>query len=190
MENMFEYCPRKTVDHYTLKYYRHYFSIVLLALIDTNSKFVIVDIGFYDEEGESSIFEKSIMGRHMCSGEFLFPVEKSDIVVIADEALRLSDRVMKPYPKDHAAQDTTKTIFNNRLCRAKRVSENACAILCQNVRMVSSPIAVLPETTNLIITATCCFHNMLRDEFLSTDVPQSDNHETNTSVNIMLPLAR
>lgn len=177
---------------------RHYFSIVLLALIDTNCKFVIVDIGSYGEEEENGIFEKSIMGRHMRSGEFRFPVEKSlpasDIIVphviIADEAFRLSDRVMKPYPKDQVAQDTTKAVFNDRLCKARKVSESAFVILCQNFRILSSPIAVLPETTNLIITATCCFHNMLRDEYLSTDVFQPDNHETNASVNNMLPLAR
>lgn len=182
----------------SLYFDRHYFSIVLLALIDTNCKFVIVDIGSYGEEGDSGVFEKSIMGHHVSSGKFHFPVEKSlptsDIVaphvIIADEAFRLSDRMMKPYPKDQAAQDTTKAVFNDRLCRARRVSEDAFAILCQNFRILSSPIAVLPETTNLIITATCCFHNMLRDEYLSTDVSQPGNQETSTSVNNMLPLAK
>lgn len=40
--------------------YKDFFSIVLLEMVDANNKFVIVDIGSYGKEGDSSIFLKSL----------------------------------------------------------------------------------------------------------------------------------
>ncbi|KAJ8928118.1 hypothetical protein NQ314_019344 [Rhamnusium bicolor] len=39
--------------------YKSYFSIVLLALVDANYKFINVDIGSYGKEGDAGIFAKS-----------------------------------------------------------------------------------------------------------------------------------
>lgn len=177
--------------------YKNYFSIVLLALVDSNCKFIIIDVGSYGKEGDSSIFEKSIMGRLIRTGRFNFPCEKplpgSDIVVphviVGDEAFRLSRHMMKPYPKNQATQENSKAIFNYRLCRARRVSENAFALLSQEFRIFYSPIAVLPETTDLIITVACCLHNMLRDESLQ-DAACQNNPEIGIPTNNMLPLHR
>jgi len=39
--------------------YKHYFSVVLLAIVDSNYKFVYVDIGSFGKDTDSSIFKNS-----------------------------------------------------------------------------------------------------------------------------------
>lgn len=178
--------------------YKNYFSIVLLAVVDANYKFITIDVGSYGKEGDSGILEQLNIGHSIRSGNFQFPIEKalpaSDIVVpyirVGDEAFRLTNHVMKLYTKNQAAQDATKTVFNYRLCRARRVSENAFALLSQGFRIFYSPIAGLPETTDLIIIITCCLHNMLREEYIS-NISKQIVYDTNTQPNnSMLLLAR
>lgn len=43
--------------------YKEYFSVVLLAMVDADCKFVAVDVGSYGKEGDSGIFAKSDMGK-------------------------------------------------------------------------------------------------------------------------------
>jgi len=54
--------------------YKEYFSLVLLAMVDANYKFVAIDIDSFDKEGDSGIFLKSNMGKqNILDGTFGFP---------------------------------------------------------------------------------------------------------------------
>ena len=134
-------CPKNSGSLYFN--YKNYLSIVLLALVDTDYKFIVIDVGSYGKEGDSGIFEKSVTGRHIRTGTFNFPTEKAlprfgivlPHVIVGDEAFRLTKHVMKPYPKNQPAEDETKKNFNYHLCRARRVSENAFGLLSQCFRI-------------------------------------------------------
>lgn len=56
--------------------YKDYFSIVLLAIVDANYKFIAVDVGSFGREGDSGIFLKSNMGKKILDGSFGFPEAK------------------------------------------------------------------------------------------------------------------
>lgn len=45
--------------------YKKYFSIVLMAWVDADYKFVCVDVGSYGSSSDSSIFKQSNMGRRL-----------------------------------------------------------------------------------------------------------------------------
>lgn len=157
--------------------YKNYFSIVLLAVVDANYKFIAVDVGSYGKEGDSNIFQKSAMGREISRNNFNIPEPKNlpgtnEILphfLIGDEAFALNSYMMKPYPRRVAAADHQKEIYNYRLCRARRVSENAFGLLCQVFRIFYTPIAILPETCNDLIITACCLHNILRDAYLENN---------------------
>ena len=154
--------------------YKGYFSIVLLAMVDANYKFTVIDVGSYGKEGDAGIFNKSEM-RLLVEKETIFPppdyLPNSDIilphVIVGDEAFRLSKHIMKPYCKRQIMDDEQKRTFNYQLSKARRVSENAFGILCTTFRIFYTPINVKPETADLIVTVCCCLHNMLRDEYFS-----------------------
>lgn len=77
--------------------YKEFYSIVLLAIVDQNYKFIVVDVGSYGKEGDSGIFQKSTMGKIIMKNEFNFPEPKklpnSNIILphflVGDEALSL-----------------------------------------------------------------------------------------------------
>lgn len=149
--------------------YKSFFSIVLLAVVDAQYKFVCIDVGAYGKEGDSNIFNKSSMFTLINNDEFMpeeKPLPDSDTplpyVIVGDEAFKLSRHVLRPYPRDQCNNDIEKRVFNYRLCRARRTTENAFGLLCQTFRIFYSPIAVQPSTVDLIITASCCLHNMKR----------------------------
>lgn len=179
--------------------YKKYFSTVLLALVDGNCKFVIVDVGSYGKEGDAGIFNKSDMGRLVESGTVIFPppqyLPNSNIllphVVLGDEAFRLDKHMMKAYCKRQALQEPDKRNFNYHLSKVRRVSENAFGIMCSTFRIFFTPISVKPETVDLIVVVSCCLHNILRDAFLKKHPHHGEVQDTihELPVHNMIPLA-
>lgn len=170
--------------------YKNYFSIVLLAIVDANCKFIAIDVGSYGKEGDSNIFTKSTMGKKIMRNDFNIPEPKNlpntnDTLphfFIGDEAFALSTYMMKPYSQRVATLDHQKEIYNYRLCRARRVVENAFGLLSQVFRVFYTPIAILPETCDDLIVAACCLHNILRDAYLEKNqVPFYHLNEENRS---------
>ncbi|KAL0830080.1 hypothetical protein ABMA28_003537 [Loxostege sticticalis] len=154
--------------------YKDYFSIVLLAIVDANCKFVAVDVGAYGKESDNGIFQKSTMGKQIATNRFNIPPPKllqgSDVMsphfLIGDEAFALSHFMMKPYCRTQARLEREKLIYNYRLCRGRRVTENAFGLLSQVFRVFYTPIAIAPNVVDDLILTCCCLHNLLRDGYL------------------------
>lgn len=177
--------------------YKLFFSIVLLAVVDANYKFTYIDVGSYGKEGDSGIFDKSNIGKLFISGK-LFPPPKKlpnaatvlPHVLVGDQAFRLHPYMMKPYTRKTAMADNDKSIFNYRLSSARRVSENAFALLSQVFRIFHVPIGLKPETTDDVIIVACCLHNLLRDAFLEANgTPHYQIENISPPTENMRPLA-
>lgn len=99
--------------------YKDFFSIILLAMVDANYKFVAVDIGSFGKDGDSGIFLKSNIGQKILNGTFGFPescqLPGSDkvalYVIVGDEAFRLHKNIMKPYIRKSARTAFPKLLF-------------------------------------------------------------------------------
>ncbi|KAL4083667.1 hypothetical protein QTP88_028983 [Uroleucon formosanum] len=98
------FCPGKSGSSFFK--YKDFFSVVLLAIVDANCKFIFVDIGAYGKEGDSGIFTKSSLYKQIQTGEY-FPrdaklpnCEKSlPYVHVGDEAFRLETHMMRSYTR-------------------------------------------------------------------------------------------
>lgn len=86
--------------------------------------------------------------------------------LVGDEAFALDTFMMKPYNRNDARTDHDKAVFNYRLCRARRVTENSFALLSQVFRIFYTPISIRPEVADDLILTACCLHNLLRDAYL------------------------
>ncbi|XP_050517993.1 uncharacterized protein LOC126892490 [Diabrotica virgifera virgifera] len=154
--------------------YKEYFSIVLLAIVDANYKFLAVDVGSYGKESDNGIFQKLVIGKKIANNRFNIPPPKnlpgSQVILphflIGDEAFALSNYMMKPYSRRLARLEREKQIYNYRLCRGRRVTENAFGLLSQVFRVFYTPIAVAPDIVDDLILTACCLHNLLRDGYL------------------------
>lgn len=178
--------------------YKDYFSIVLLAMVDANYKFVVIDVGSFGREGDSGIFLKSILGQQILNGSFNFPKDSAlpgtdkvvPYVILGDQAFRLHKHILRPYSQKAARADAQKAIFNYRLSRARRVTENAFGLLSQVFRVYYQPINLSPKTCDDLIIVTCCLHNMLREAYLENTgraYYQFDPENSTPNENVMVP---
>ena len=126
--------------------YKGYFSLVLLALVDANYRFIFVDIGEYGSNCDSNVFQFSNFGKKYRNEKLHIPGVKRlpnyqqegplPHVIVADEAFPLLHTLMRPYPRSRESTiPHDECIFNYRLSRARMVVEGAFGILAQRWRV-------------------------------------------------------
>ncbi|XP_068094485.1 uncharacterized protein [Hyperolius riggenbachi] len=86
--------------------YKKFFSLVVMAVVDPNLKFIYVDVGAYGSSHDSSVFQHSRFGLKLRTGQMTLPPPRPwpdtleppyPCVFVADEAFALSEHVMRPY---------------------------------------------------------------------------------------------
>lgn len=150
--------------------YKHYFSIVLLAIVDSNYKFVYVDIGSFGKDSDSTIFKNSTFWNLLQKNELNIPEScpilntsiNADYVFVEDEAFGLSQHVLRPYGGRNLTKN--KRIFNYRLSRVRRYVECAFGILSNKWRIFHRPMNVTTELAVDITKACCVLHNYVREK--------------------------
>lgn len=149
--------------------YKHYFSIVLLAVCDADYKFTCIDVGAYGKCSDSSIFKNSILYKKLINTNLRIPEKKPisangipmPYVIVGDEAFGLSENLMRPY--GGRTLTDKRRIFNYRLSRARRYIECTFGILTNKWRIFHRPLDVREELAIAIIKACCILHNFVRD---------------------------
>lgn len=150
--------------------YKNYFSLVILALVDANYCFTIVDVGHYGRSNDSNIFRQSTMYKMLINGHLQIPDNKPlsnfentkemPHVIVADEAFAMNKHVMKPYARKKL--DIQKRVFNYRLSRARRYVECAFGILANKWRVFHTSINLNPDFVEEVVLAACVLHNFVR----------------------------
>jgi len=146
--------------------YKHFCSVVLLAMCDSNYLFTFVDIGAYGKESDSAVFRNSALCDAIKNKKFNFPAPTPigisedtalPYVIVADEAFGLSDHVMRPFGKKYLTQQ--RKVYNYRHSRARRYIECAFGILSNKWRIFHRPMNVEISLAEDIIKACCILHN-------------------------------
>lgn len=143
--------------------YKGMFSVVLLALVDADYCFLVVDVGSYGSNSDGGIFANSVLGKALRDGTLNVPppselpgaseLGKVNHVIVADEAFPLKPYLLRPYPGRRLPTD--KRIFNYCLSRAQRISENAFSILSQHFRVFQRTLQVQPAVVDKVVKAAC-----------------------------------
>lgn len=124
--------------------YKKTFSIVLMALVDADYKFICIDVGGYGSTCDSTVFKNSGFGRKFLSDDpslnipqdAALPMQsiKLPFVIVADEAFPLKRNILRPYPGKNLSD--MQRHFNYRLSRARRIVECAFGNECYNIYTV------------------------------------------------------
>lgn len=161
--------PDKSDSMY-FNYYKEYFSIVLLAIVDSNYRFLYVHVGFYGKDCDSSIFKNSLFWKKLTENRLNIPAPRplhhdleTDVpfVIIGDEGFGLHEKLLRPFGGTHL--DRPKRIFNHRLTRARRYLEVAFGILANKWRIFHRPLDVTEKTAVQIVKACTVLHNFVRE---------------------------
>lgn len=144
-------------------------TIVLLALVDADYKFIAIDVGSYGRNSDGGIFSKSLIAKRLNNKTFNVPkpkpliknTEPQPYVIVEDEAFPLTTYLLRPYSRNYLGDNESNKIFNYRLSRARCVVENAFGILTARWRCFRKNLEVQPDFVDKIVLASCCLHNML-----------------------------
>lgn len=152
--------------------YKHFFSIGLLAIADTNYRFIYVDIGSFGKDSDSTIFRNSLLWEKLEKNHLNIPAPtpsntfpEIDISLpyafVGDEAFGLDKHLLRPYSGTHLP--VKKKVFNYRLTRARRYIECTFGILSNKWRILHRPIDVKVDFAVDIVKCCCVLHNFVRD---------------------------
>ncbi|XP_029345677.1 protein ALP1-like [Acyrthosiphon pisum] len=150
--------------------YKNFFSLVLMALCDSNYCFVWVDIGGYGKDSDSGLYKESTLYKKLTEKKLDIPDPKPLIidnedtkvpfVIVADEAFGMTENLMRPYGGKMLSYE--KKIFNYRLTLARRYVECTFGIMCSKWRILHRPLDVKIDFAEAIVKAICTLHNYVR----------------------------
>lgn len=117
--------------------YKQFFSVVLMALVDSNYCFTSVDIGSYGKNSDSNIFRQSSLHSLLVNDTLNLPKAKKlpdadddtplPFVIVADEAFSMTRNVLRSYSRRNLS--IKRKLFNYRLSRARRFVECTFGLL-------------------------------------------------------------
>lgn len=150
--------------------YKGFFSIVLLAIVDADYKFMYIDVGDTGAGSDAGVFITTDIKQSFEEGTLGLPPPEPlpgdeegrpiPYFLVGDDAFGLKPWLMKPLPIRNMT--VPQRIFNYRLSRARRIVENAFGILVSRFRCLSTTLQQGPERAAIITTACCVLHNLLR----------------------------
>lgn len=156
--------------------YKGYHSVVLLAMVDANLNFIMVDVGCNGRVSDGGVIEETTFYNKLKYGELDLPKEENTVsnmnfVFIADEAFSLRKNLLKPFPREKLTYE--RKIFNYRLSRARRCVENAFGVLASRFRILHTTINLHPSKVDDIVLACVVLHNFLRKNNRAEYTPSS-----------------
>ena len=160
--------PIKAPSEFHADYYNRkgWYSIILQGLVDSNYKFIDINIGWPGKVHDARVFSNSSVFTKGQNGS-LFPADRSKVIngvkvpviIIADAAYPLLPWIMKPFP-DNGNLPRDKSHFNYRLSRARMVVENAFGRLKGRWRCLLKQNEANIERMNNIVATCCVLHNI------------------------------
>nr|CAI5846601.1 unnamed protein product [Callosobruchus analis] len=115
---------------------KHYFSVVLMVVVDSDYNFIFVDIG---------------PTNHL----------RTPVCICGEEAVALHYHLLRPFGGHEL--DQLKRTFNYRLTRARRYVESAFGILSNEWRIFHRPMNVSFDLA-VDIVITCVLQNFIHEE--------------------------
>lgn len=172
--------------------YKGDFSIVLLALVDADYSVLYVDVGAEGRQADGRIWRDSSLRQSIDSNSINIPEPAcwegaehygpQPFVIVGDDAFSMSQHLMKSYSGKSLRH--RERIFNYRLSRVRRISENFFGILASRFRLLQTEIKRSPDIVITICMAIVCLHNFLRKEDPSSYIGETsvDFEDTNHNV--------
>lgn len=161
-------CPKNSGTFYYN--YKQYFSLILMAICDSNYCFRIIDVGSYGKESDCNVFKQSVFGKKLYDYNLNLPPKSClpgddngvplPYVFVADEAFALHPNLLRPFPGRSLNDD--RRIFNYRLSRARQHIECSFGIMSKKWRVFQTSILVEPNFAVTVTKACCVLHNFVR----------------------------
>ena len=165
--------------------YKQFFSVVLMAQVDSKYQFLWIDVGGVGHQSDAQIYNNSELKECIEAGTLGIPdpaplphddeEHPMPYFFVGDDAFAMRTYMMKPYGRRN--MDQQQKIFNYRLARARRVVENAFGILALRFQCFLGQMRQEPDTVRLLIEAAVMLHNLFRKRYQALDVRMLDQED-------------
>lgn len=160
-------CPAHSGSEYYN--YKGTYSIVLMALVDSDYRFIFADIGGQGRISDGGIFQNSLLWQKIQTNALNLPPDAPlpgremnvPYVFLGDGAFALHKNVMKPFPGNHD-MGTNERTFNYRLSSCRVIVENSFGVVTSIFRVFKKPIEIDISKVSMITMTCILLHNFLR----------------------------
>lgn len=177
--------------------YKGTFSVILFAIVNAECEFIYVYTGTNGRVSDGGILKNTSLFKKLVENQLNIPppekLEKSNDIVpyhlIGDEAFPLMEHIMKPFSQRTIKKE--EMVFNYRMCRARRISENAFGILAARFRVFYKPLQIGVKNIDAIVFAACALHNFLKKRsgaYMGCDANGSDTTSNTASLLSLAPI--
>lgn len=157
--------PEKSGSHFYN--YKGFFSIVIMALVNSNYEFIFVDIGAEGAASEGGVWRECQLHQDLSTGEIQLTEDvhlkgtnkKVSCHIVGDDAYQLSTTLMKPYSKRELSN--REAIYNYRYSHARRIVENVFGMAAARFQVLHTEIGFTPLVTSQIVLTIATLHNIM-----------------------------
>lgn len=157
-----------THSGYEFGNYKGTFSVVLIALVDANYRFIYVDVGCHSRTTDGDIFQNTALFKKLTENQLMLPPDQPlpsqeppiPYVFVGDNAFTLSTHLMTPYPGTYE-RGCADGVFNYHLSRVHQVVENVFGRMASVFRVFRKPMLLEPDKVSNITMACVLLHNFL-----------------------------
>lgn len=158
--------PRNAGSYYFNYKGKH--SMVLLAIVDANYRFLLVDFGTNGRISDGGVLQNTRFYEKLVEKCLHIPppddvtenFKNVPYVFVADDAFPLTTEILKPFRQAYLSS-AKKEVFNYRISRARHIVENVFGILASRFRIFHTAINLEPQNIEKVVLAACALHNFL-----------------------------
>ncbi|XP_023312016.1 uncharacterized protein LOC111692317 [Anoplophora glabripennis] len=173
--------PRTGAQYYN---YKHSYSIVLMAVVNSNYEFIFVDAGKNGRISDGGVLQYTTFYQYLVEEKLHLPDrydcrENMNFVFISDEAFALHKHILKPFPQRNLNYE--KRIYNYRLSKGRNVVENVFGLITARFRVLHTTINMKPLHIQYVVLAICTLHNYLiqrKNQYIGPITFDSENKQT------------
>ena len=144
--------------------FKNFYSIVLMALVDSKYRFIWASAGFPGNSHDAVILKSTNLYRSLITGQVIPSIahdlngSKIPPLLLGDGAFPFHTWLMKPY--SNASLTSEQRYFNYRLSRARMVTEGAFGQLKGRWRILSRKCESKPENVKIFVLACIVLNNL------------------------------
>ncbi|XP_049293583.1 putative nuclease HARBI1 isoform X3 [Anopheles funestus] len=151
--------------------YQHFFSIVLLGIVDANCNFMFVDVGCKGRISDGGVLRTSRLHNLLENNRLQIPeaemlrgstsLMRIPYMLLGDKAFAFTNNCIRPFG-GITDRGSIERIFNERHSKARRTVEMAFGILTARFRVLRTPIELNLQTASKVVLTCVYLLNYIR----------------------------